>query len=114
MQIRQTKRLLCSQRVSLICSDLEGWWHTVPGNLEDIAKDGATILSDGPIPAGKKVRILCGTNQLRGTAQSCVHDGVLGFFVEVQFDRDSQWSESSFRPQHLLNPQWEVPLQAAS
>ena len=114
MQIRQTKRLLCSQRISLICSDLEGWWHTVPGNLEEIAKDGAMILADGRIPSGKKVRILCGTNQLKGTVQTCVHDDLLGFFVEVRFDRDSQWSESSFRPQHLLNLPWGVPLQAAS
>lgn len=114
MQIRQTKRLLCSQRVSLICSDLGGWWHTVPGNLEEIAKDSAMILSDGPISSGKKVRILCGTNQLKGTVQTCVHDDLLGFFVEVRFDRDSQWSEPWFRPQHLLSLEWEAPLRAAS
>ncbi len=114
MQTCVTKRSLCSQRVSLICSDLDGRWRTIPGNLEEIAEESGMVLADGPISCGKKVRILCRTNQLNGIVQACVHDDVLGFLVEVKFDADSQWAEQSFRPQHLLKLTWKLPLRAAS
>lgn len=97
-----TKRYLCSQRVLVNCSDPGGWWHTVPGNLEEIADESALVLADGPISPGKKVRVFCGEDQVKGTVEACVHDEVLGFFVEVKFDSDCQWSERWFRPQHLL------------
>src|ERR1700690_4016422 len=83
MPIHLSKHCLCSEQVSIICSDLGGWWHTVQGNLEEIEEESALVLSDWPISPGKKVRICCGSKQLRGTVESCAHDDVLGFLVEV-------------------------------
>ncbi len=108
-----TKSCLCSERVSIICSDMNGWWHTVQGNLEEIEEGSALVLAEGPISPNKKVRICCESKQLKGTVESCVHDDVLGFFVEVRFDSDSQWSERWFRPDHLLRLTSTPPLRAA-
>jgi hypothetical protein len=105
---------MCSQLVSVICSDLGGWSHTVQGNLEEIEQESGLVLTGVPISPGKEVRICCGNNQLKGTVETCVHDDVLGFFVEVRFDADSQWSEGQFTPSHLLRPASKVALAAAS
>ncbi|MGD1096682.1 MAG: hypothetical protein ABSB35_32390 [Bryobacteraceae bacterium] len=108
-----SKHWLCSERVSIICSDINGWWHTVQGNLEEIEEASALVLADVPISSNKKVRICCGNKQLKGTVESCVYDDVLGFFVEVRFDSDSQWSERRFKPHHLLTLTSKNALRAA-
>jgi hypothetical protein len=113
MPSRIAKRYLCSQRAAVICSDRDGWSHTVSGNLEEIEEESALVLADGPISPGKKVRILCGLKQLKGTVEAYVHDDLLGFFVAVQFDSDSQWSERWFRPHHLLRLAPKITLRAA-
>ena len=113
MPTRASKSYLCSQRVSVICSDLGGWCHSVQGNLEEIEEKSALVLADWPICSGKRVRISCGGNQLKGVVKACIHDDLLGFFVEVRFDSDSQWSERSFKPDHLLNLNPNVALRAA-
>ena len=107
------KSCLCSERVSIICSDMDGWWHTVPGNLEEIEEGSALVLAEGPISSNKKVRICCGSKQLKGMVLSCTHDDVLGFYVEVRFDSDSPWSERRFSPDHLLRLTPNVPLRTA-
>lgn len=99
---KPTHRHLCSELVSVICSDQTGWWHAVPGNLEEIAETSALVLTDAHIPRGKKVRIRCETNQLKGVVKSCARE-LLGFLVEVRLDPDSRWSEQWFTPQHLLS-----------
>lgn len=107
------KRRLCSQRVSVSCAARNGWWHTIPGNLEEIEGGSCLVLTEAPVSAGKKVRICCGINQLNGTVTASLHHDVLGYFVEVQFDSDSQWSERRFKPQHMLTPTPGVALRAA-
>jgi hypothetical protein len=106
-------RHLCSEQVSVVCSDVGGWWHTVPGNLEEIGEWSATILSEASISIGKHVRILCASNQLRGVVTTCKEDE-LGFFIEVTLDPDSRWSERWFTPQHFLKLSSKLPLRAAS
>ncbi len=106
-------RHLCSEQVSVICSDLEGWWHTVPANLEEIDENSATVLSEASISNGKKVRILCESNQLRGVVTACEKDE-LGYFIEVRLDPDSRWSERWFTPQHFLKLASKASLRAAS
>ena len=113
MPTHVSKHCLCSERVSIICSDMDGWWHTVQGNLEEIEEGSALVLAEGPISSNKKVRICCGSKQLKGTVKTCEHDDVLGFCVEVQFDSDSQWSERWFRPNHLLKLSSNLALRAA-
>ena len=113
MPSRITRRYWCSQHVSIVCLDRDGWSHTVSGNLEEIDEGSAVVLAEAPVPIGKKVRVVCGGNQLNGSIAASVYDEVLGFFIEVQFDLDSQWSERRFKPRHLLMVIPAVPLRAA-
>lgn len=110
---RIIKRLLCSQRVSVSCAARDGWWQTIPANLEEIEEGSCLVLSEASISVGKKVRVCCGIHQLNGTVTASLHNDILGFFVEVQFDSDSQWSERRFKPQHMLTPTPRVALRAA-
>lgn len=101
MPAQVTKRNLCSELVSVTCVDGDGWWHAVPGNLEEIEEWSAVVLTDARIRPGTSVRIRCETNQLKGVVKTCTREE-LGFLVEVRLDADSKWSERWFTPQHLL------------
>lgn len=101
MRVHETQRHLCSELVSVTCADGDGWWHSVPGNLEEIEEWSAVVLTDARILPGTKVRVRCETNQLKGVVKSCTRDE-LGYLVKVRLDADSRWSERWFTPQHLL------------
>ena len=113
MSTATKSRHFCSEQVSVVCSDLGGWWHTVPANLEEIDEWSATVLSEASISKGKHVRILCASNQLRGVVTACEKDE-LGFFIDVKLDPDSRWSERWFTPQHFLKLTSKANLRAAS
>ena len=107
------KRRLCSQRVSVSCAARDGWSYTIPGNLEEIEQSSCLLLVEAAVPVGKRVRVCCGIYQLDGTVTASQYDDVLGVYVDVQFDSDSQWSERRFKPQHMLTPTPRVALRAA-
>jgi hypothetical protein len=97
----------------VVCFDNGGWWHTVQANLEEIDEFYATILSEASISNGTRVRILCASNQLRGVVTTCKRDE-LGFFIDVELDPDSRWSERWFTPQHFLKLTSKSSLRVAS
>jgi hypothetical protein len=87
--------------VSIACFDRRKQWHTVSGNLEEIAERRAVVLTGIPIEPRTKVRIRCEISQLKGTVKSCTEDPA-GFLVEVRLDPESRWFERWFTLQHLL------------
>jgi hypothetical protein len=72
------------------------------GNLEEIGRRSALVLTEAPICSGAFVRITCGMEQLRGIVKSCAFRQQLGFYVEVDLAPDSLWWPGWFTPQHLL------------
>ena len=86
-------------------------------NLEAIGEFGAQILSDVDIPPGSKIRINCETREFTGYVQSSGFDYELGYFIDLEFDQGSRWSEGWFVPQHLLRcceyPTRVFPLKVA-
>lgn len=92
---------MCSELVSVEALG-QGPAAVVPGNLEEIGEWNALVLTEAPLPRGAKVRVTCGSYQLKGIVESCRRDDVLGYFVELRLSPESRWSEDWFAPQHLL------------
>jgi hypothetical protein len=97
-------RDLCSELVSIACPYRSGQQRAVPGNLEEIGECSALVLAESEILKGTRVRVACESNELKGFVESCTYEPSLGFFVEVQLDRESHWSEKWFAPEHLFAP----------
>jgi hypothetical protein len=91
---------MCSQLVLLTCTGPRGH-HVIHGNLEEIDERTALVLSEKPVAKGTRLAIVCGLNRLRGVVEACLHDP-LGFFIEVDLDFGSRWSQEWFTPEHLL------------
>lgn len=97
------ERQSCSELISLVHVNNKGRSRAVPGNLEEIGQRSALVLAEEPVPVGSKVHIACKTHVLRGVAQSCTFDRILGFFVEVKLAPASRWSRRWFSPEHLTS-----------
>lgn len=99
---KSPKRDLCSQLVSIECES-GGNSQPLCGNLEEIGRSSAVILTEERIPAGSKLRIRCKKSEFKGTVESSTVSEWLGFFTEIRLDARSRWSPRQFRPDHLLN-----------
>jgi hypothetical protein len=105
MQERRTEiRMLCADMVEVTWRDHAAKRHTVTGLLEDISASGACLQLDSAVPLGAEIRWTSGENQFAGRVRYCLYREI-GYFVGVEFTCGMKWSERSFRPQHLLNPQ---------
>ena len=58
---------------------------------------------DAPIPLGTTVRIAYDKGELSGFVKYCVFREI-GYFLGIEFDAGSRWSQKHFKPQHLLDP----------
>ncbi|HEY2014158.1 MAG TPA: hypothetical protein VGH38_11700 [Bryobacteraceae bacterium] len=56
------------------------------------------------MPLGVEIRWQCPKRQFIGQVQYCVYREI-GYFIGVEFDSGSRWSEKAYRPQHLLDLQ---------
>ena len=83
-------------RVSHGCSE------SIPGNLEEIGKRTALVLTEAQVPAGSRLHIACKSHVLRGMAKSCRFHSGLGYLVEVRLAPASRWSREWFAPEHLV------------
>jgi hypothetical protein len=93
---------LCSEIVSVVRLDGGRRLPALDGNLEEIGERTAVILVQNPIPNGMRVRIKTKGHELIGLVKSCTIDRLLGFFVDIELDPESLWSEKWFVPQHLF------------
>jgi hypothetical protein len=72
-------------------------------NLEDISPSGACLQVGRPVPLLTTVRIRYGQGELTGKVKYCISRDI-GYFLGVEFEPGSRWSERSFHPRHLINP----------
>jgi len=100
---RVEPRLLCADIVGLSWKDKGGRARKTHVNLEDISLSGACVQIDSPIPLGTAVRIAYEKGELSGFVKYCVFREI-GYFLGIEFDAGSRWSQKHFKPQHLLDP----------
>lgn len=103
MDRRMEPRMLCADLIDVFWKDKTGRNHSALANLEDIASSGACIQMDTPVPRETPVRLSHSRAELRGRVRYCVFRDT-GYFLGVDFEPDSRWSRSRFRPKHMLDP----------
>jgi len=100
MKTSKLIRYLCSELVYI--TSLSGPRRTRQlGNLEEIGRSFAEILTEQALPRKSNVRITCEDYQMDGVVESCSWHRPLGYFVRVKVARSS-WSERWFKPEHML------------
>jgi hypothetical protein len=72
-------------------------------NLEDISLSGACLQVDAPVPLQTNLLITYPRGELQGRVRYCVYREI-GYFLGIEFEPGSKWSQRLFRPQHLLDP----------
>ena len=90
---------LCAQivRVSIGRAPAEA------GLLEEISRDGASILISCRARRSSKIKIDCSTCELRGRVVQCTRVGE-NYVAEIAFSAFSPWSPERFLPEGLFNP----------
>jgi hypothetical protein len=96
-------RMLCADLVDVQWKDQSGRTRRGVANLEDISLSGACLQVDRPVPHGTILRMSYPNGELSGIVKYCVFREI-GYFLGVEFEAGSHWSQRHFRPQHLLDP----------
>jgi len=96
-------RMLCADLVDIQWKDPTGRTRRGVANLEDISLSGACLQVDRPVPLNTVLRISYPNGELLGIVKYCVFREI-GYFLGIEFEPGSRWSERHFRPQHLLDP----------
>ena|ERR1700733_9645942 len=103
---------MLDRRVGLrmLCADVvEIYWkenrrnRRCTANLEDISPSGACLQVERAIPLLTMVRIRHERNELTGKVKYCISRDI-GYFLGVEFEPGSRWSERGFHPRHLIDP----------
>src|SRR5215471_2007641 len=100
---RVEPRMLCADLVDIRWKDQGGRVRRGVANLEDISLSGACLQVDRPILLGADIWISYPNGELLGIVKYCVFREI-GYFLGVEFHPSNQWSQRSFRPQHMLDP----------
>jgi len=72
--------------------------------LEDISPSGACLQFETALPLGVTLHWHSRARSFTGVVRYCVYREI-GYFVGVELDAGSKWSQKAFRPRHLLNLQ---------
>ncbi len=83
--------------------DKAGQTRRAVANLEDISLSGACFQLDIEIPLQTEVRIHYPNGELSGKVRYCIYREI-GYFLGLEFETGTRWSERSFKPQHLFDP----------
>ena len=100
--------MLCADLVDVEWRDKNGRLRRTVANLEDISLSGACLQVDLAIPLQTNLRITYPRGELVGRVRYCVYREI-GYFLGVEFEPGSKWSQRSFKPLHLLDPRRLVP-----
>jgi hypothetical protein len=103
LERRAEPRMLCADLVDIRWKEKGGRNRSAVANLEDISLSGACLQMDIQVPLNSQVRINYPKGELTGVVRYC-HFREIGYFVGVQFQSGSRWSQRSFKPLHLLDP----------
>jgi hypothetical protein len=95
--------MLCADLVDVQWKDQTGRTRRGVANLEDISLSGACLQVDRPVPLNTPFRISYPNGELSGRVKYCVFREI-GYFLGIEFEPGSRWSQRNFRPQHLLDP----------
>jgi hypothetical protein len=96
--------MLCADMVHVRWRDAAGKSVRAMGLLEDISPSGACLQLEAPVPLAAKISWDSHKHRFRGEVRYCVYREV-GYFVGVELEAGSRWSQESFKPRHLLDPQ---------
>ena len=94
--------MLCADLVDVQWQDQVGRTRRGVANLEDISLSGACLQVERPVPLGTAFHISYPNGELSGTVKYCVFREI-GYFLGIEFEPGSRWSQRQFRPQHLLD-----------
>jgi len=97
---RAEDRHLCAQLVGVKWTDCDQRAKDCLAVLEDISTSGACLRNEQPIPVNTRIRIAYGGGHLPGVVRYCSFREA-GFFLGIQFDPDTRWSDERFRPESL-------------
>jgi hypothetical protein len=100
---RYEPRLLCADMVDVRWKDKGGRNKKSVANLEDISLSGACLQVEVPIPLETTIRITHAKGELAGIVTYCVFRDI-GYFLGIEFEPGSRWTQKQFKPQHLLDP----------
>jgi len=103
MNRRVEPRMLCADLVDIQWKDQNGRTRRGVANLEDISLSGACLQVDRPVALGSALHITYPNGELAGRVKYCVFREI-GYFLGIEFDPGSRWSQRDYRPQHLLDP----------
>ncbi len=95
--------MLCADLVDVEWRDKTGRTRRTVANLEDISLSGACLQMDVPVTLHTQVRISYPGGELLGRVRYCVFREI-GYFMGVEFEPGSKWSQEQFQPMHLLDP----------
>ena len=93
---------LCSEPVTVMYEDES--WNTcaMSANLEEISPTSATVLSEECPQPWRPIALSIKGQDLYGVVESIEVDGVLGYFVKIKLDAQSQWQKQLGMPAHFL------------
>ena len=103
MDRRVEPRMLCADLVDIHWKDQNGRTRRGVANLEDISLCGACLQVDRPVALGTALQIAYPAGELAGIVKYCVFREI-GYFLGIEFEPGSRWSQRDYRPQHLLDP----------
>ena len=95
--------MLCADLVDVRWKDKTGRSRRTLANLEDISLSGACVQVDKQIPLNTPVSITYPRGALSGVVRYC-HFREIGYYIGIQFEPGTRWSQRSYKPRHLLDP----------
>ena len=101
---RSEARMLCADVVEARWTDKDGQTRRANALLEDISPSGACLQFEMAVPTGVNLRWGGARQEFVGQVRYCVYREI-GYFVGVQFEAQSKWSEDVYKPLHLLDLQ---------
>ena len=96
--------MLCADMVEVCWNDHAGRTRKATGLLEDISESGACLQLETAVPLESEIHWKSPQQAFAGRVRYCVYREI-GYFVGVEFDTESRWSEETYKPQHLLDLQ---------
>jgi hypothetical protein len=96
--------MLCADVVEACWTEKSGQTQRAQALLEDISASGACLQFEMAIPLGVTLRWGGAKSEFFGEVRYCVYRET-GFFVGVEFEPQSKWSKTRYKPLHLLDLQ---------